>query len=153
MSLRIYHEEIKVLARLNFGAGRLALPDHSAQLDNPFCGDRVRVGVVLDDHGRVLSLAQETRGCLLCAAASSIIGKNATGISARDAERLLDAVTSVLSGRETAPDWPEIRVFAPVAEHGSRFDCVLLPFKALLSAIQGARIRKQQRMPCAYCSQ
>jgi nitrogen fixation NifU-like protein len=147
MNLRMYHEEIKALARLNFCAGRLALPDHSVQLDNPLCGDRVRIDIVVDDHGRVLSLAQETKGCLLCAAASSMVGKNAAGISSGDAERLLDAVTSVLGGRETALDllnsldWPEIRAFAPVAEHGSRFDCVLLPFKALLEALRGAHPR------------
>jgi nitrogen fixation NifU-like protein len=156
MNLRMYHEEIKALARLNFGAGRLALPDHSTQLDNPICGDRVRIDVVLDDHGHVLSLAQETKGCLLCAAASSMIGKNAVGISSGEAECLLDAVASVLSGRETALDsldWPELRAFAPVAEHKSRFDCVLLPFKALLGAIQGAHSRRLRQMPCVYSSQ
>jgi nitrogen fixation NifU-like protein len=143
----MYHEEIKTLARRNFGAGRLALPDHSVQLDNPLCGDRVRIDLVVDEHGRVRSLAQETKGCLLCAAASSMVGKNATGLSAADAEHLLDAVTRVLSGRETTSgslDWPEIRIFAPVAEHGSRFDCVLLPFKALLGALRGARPHHSQ---------
>jgi nitrogen fixation NifU-like protein len=131
---RMYHEEIKTLARLNFATGRLVSPDRSVQLDNPLCGDRVRMDIVVDGAGRVLSLAQETRGCLLCLAASSIVGKYSAGISSGDAERMFDAVTSVLSGRETVSKWPEIRLFAPVAEHRSRFDCVLLPFKALLRA-------------------
>jgi NifU-like protein involved in Fe-S cluster formation len=139
MILRLYHEEIKILARKNYRAGRLESPDSSVQMDNPLCGDRVRIDIGLE-NGRIVSIAQEVKACLLCAAASSAIGKNALGMSLPDAEHMRDTVSAMLNQRDTVFDiWPEMQAFVPVAAHKSRFDCVILPFNVLCRAIQQAR--------------
>jgi len=48
-------------------------------------------------------------------------------------------VTQLLQHETAAPaGWEELAVFAPVHGHPSRYQCVQLPFQALLAALQSA---------------
>lgn len=121
------------LAKAKTGAGKLANPTRSVRKDNPMCGDRVTIDVRLD-NGRIAEMAHQVRGCLLCQAsaaalASVAVGKDAGGIAAarREVERAL--------GREPGMAGEPFSAFAPVADHKSRQDCVLLPFEALKEAL------------------
>ena len=134
MSDRLYQERIVALAKAKTGAGKLAAPTKSARRDNPLCGDRVNIDVTLDDTGRIAEIAHQVRGCLLCQASASAlasvaVGRDATGIAdlRHDAERAI--------GRETGESHEPFAAFAPVREHKSRQDCVLLPFEALEDAL------------------
>lgn len=134
MSDRLYQERIVALAKAKTGAGKLAAPTKSARRDNPLCGDRVNIDVTLDDTGRIAEIAHQVRGCLLCQASASAlasvaVGRDATGIAdlRHDAERAI--------GRETGEAHEPFAAFAPVREHKSRQECVLLPFEALEDAL------------------
>ncbi len=133
MTEQLYQERIMALAKAKTGAGRLANPTKSVRKDNPMCGDRVTIDVRLD-NGRIAEIAHQVRGCLLCQAsaaalASIAVGKDTAGIAAarHDVERAL--------GREQGTAGEPFSAFAPVAEHKSRQDCVLLPFEALKEAL------------------
>ncbi|OGA09802.1 MAG: hypothetical protein A3D95_01945 [Betaproteobacteria bacterium RIFCSPHIGHO2_12_FULL_69_13] len=135
----LYHEAIKSLAAADTGHGRLEAPDGRATLDNPLCGDRVEMEAQLA-QGRVAALAHRVKGCLLCRAAASVIGKRAPGASAEEIERLTADLTDMLERQRPPPaGWEELSAFAPVHAHRSRYGCVLLPFKALLAALRAAR--------------
>ncbi len=121
------------LAKARTGAGKLANPTRSVRKDNPMCGDRVTIDVRLED-GRVAEIAHQVRGCILCQAsavalASVAVGKDAAGVALvrHDVERAL--------GREQGTAGEPFAAFAPVADHKSRQDCVLLPFEALKEAL------------------
>lgn len=132
---QIYHEAIKALANDAVGHGALASPDARAFIDNPLCGDCVEVQITLRS-GKITALAHHVRGCLLCRAAASVIGKHATGANRKDIERVSAAVTELLHKQAPAPaGWEELAVFAPVHGHTSRYQCVQLPFQALLAAL------------------
>ena len=134
MSDQLYQERIVALAKSKTGAGKLTTPTKSARRDNPLCGDRVIIDVRLDGQGHIAEIAHQVRGCLLCQAsaaalASVAVGRDKAGISEirHDAERAL--------GREAGEASEPFAAFAPVKDHKSRQECVLLPFEALQEAL------------------
>jgi nitrogen fixation protein NifU and related proteins len=135
---QIYHEAIKALAHEAIGHGTLASPDGRAFLDNPLCGDCVEMQVALSADS-ITALAHEVKGCLLCRASASIIGKRAVGMRLEDIERIGLTVAALLEQQTPPPSgWEELAVFAPVHGHPSRYGCVKLPFQALLAALRAA---------------
>lgn len=134
MSDQLYQARIVALAKAKTGAGKLANPTRSARRDNPLCGDRVTIDVVLDGQGRILELAHQVRGCLLCQASASALSTVAPGCDESGIAALrLDAERAI--GRATGEAGEPFSAFAPVAEHKSRQECVLLPFEALADAL------------------
>jgi len=135
---KIYQEAIKALAAAAVGHGTLDAPEGRAFVDNPLCGDSVEMEVTLVD-GRIATLAHRVRGCLLCNAAASVIGKRAAGASAEEIERVGSAVSDMLEKQAPPPSgWPELDAFVPVHGHRSRYRCVELPFQALLAALRAS---------------
>lgn len=131
----LYQDAIKSWARAAHGRGHLDHADGAATLDNPLCGDRVAMQVRLDG-GRIAALAHDTRGCLLCEAAASLLGQRAPGLDSAGVEVATAAVEGLLKDHAPPPDaWPELAMFAPAAAYPSRHKCVLLPFRALLAAM------------------
>lgn len=133
MSDALYQERIVALAKAKTGAGKLASPTKSVRRDNPLCGDRVMLDVVLDGSGKISEIAHQVRGCLLCQASASAlaavaVGRDAAGVA--DLRRQADRALGRAEGEAEAP----YDAFAPVKDHKSRQDCVLLPLEALKDA-------------------
>jgi nitrogen fixation NifU-like protein len=135
MTDELYGQAIKDLA--SRPAVALDGAGAEATMDNPLCGDRVSFGVNLAD-GRVSAAGHKVSGCLLCKAAASVAVERAAGRDAAGAAELLDQVSGLLkTGAE--PAFPELAAFVPVRPHKSRHACVLLPFKALVKALEAVR--------------
>ena len=64
--------------------------------------------------------------------ASSAVGETAAAIAGTS-----EALESMLAADAPPPGgaWADLAAFVPVRPHKSRHDCVLLPFQALLAAI------------------
>jgi nitrogen fixation NifU-like protein len=116
----------------------LKRPRGEATLNNPLCGDRVRMQV--GSHGgRIAGIAHQTRGCLLCRAAASLLGARAAGMDAAAVEAVSGELDAMLKGAAPIPAaWPELAMFVPARAHASRHRCVLLPFRALIDALRAA---------------
>lgn len=134
MSDELYQDELLRLAKEAPRRGRLEPNDASIRLDNPLCGDRVRIDVRIEG-GRIADLAHEVRGCVLCQAAAGVIGTRAVGLDPGGVARLCQDVDRVLAGGQA--EVPELEAFRPVARHRSRHECVTLPFRALKEAAGG----------------
>jgi nitrogen fixation NifU-like protein len=132
----IYNHAIIAEAKSKVGAGELPAPDARVRRDNPLCGDRVILDVLLED-GHVASVAHKTRGCLLAQAAASILARHAVGADVDEARKVKAEVEALLAGGNGTPSWPELAMFAPVHAVRSRHECVLLPFEALEEALTG----------------
>jgi len=134
----MYAEGIKALARSTGGPKTLPEPDRCASVDNPFCGDRVDLQVSLE-AGRVIALAQDVRGCMLCQASATVLAEAAVGLSREEIERVSAGLTAMLKSEDSAlwplTGWESLVLFEPVSRHKSRHGCVTLPFKALLEAL------------------
>jgi nitrogen fixation NifU-like protein len=134
----VYQRSIMDLARARHGAGPLQGAQASATADNPVCGDRVTVELSMEGV-RVAALGHTVRGCMLCEATASVIGRNAPGASADDLARVRAAFEAMIREGGPAPEtWPELAAFEPVRTVRSRHECVLLPFAALAEALDQA---------------
>jgi nitrogen fixation NifU-like protein len=132
----IYQQAIKSLAAEAVGQGSLAEPTGRIFLDNPLCGDCIEMQVAVVD-GRIDGLAHQVKGCLLCRAAASVIGKRAIGSQLADIERVSAETAAMLRDGSPAPSgWDELKAFEPVHGHPSRYRCVQLPFEALLASMK-----------------
>ena len=137
-SISLYHDAIKQFAHAAHGHGLLPAPAGEAKLDNPLCGDRVRVQVAMAS-GRITAIAHETRGCLLCRAAAAVIGLRAVGQDEAGIGAALNDLERMLKDVAPAPAaWPELAMFEPARAYASRHRCILLPFRALLAALRSA---------------
>ena len=136
-----YHAAIMSAAHRASGKGRLESPDASATVDNPLCGDRVTIDIRRAGPGgdRISEIGHVVRGCVLCEAAATVIVEAGTGASAADLRAASDCVRHMLEDGGAPPEgeWRKAGMFVPVRPHPSRHDCVLLPFQALLEALDG----------------
>lgn len=133
------------LAAEAHGAGRLPHPSASVTIQNPVCGDRIALDILLDD-GRIARIGHETRACVLCQAAASLLSEIAPGLKTKDLAPLYEQIKNWLEGQGSPPDspWESLAHFLPVSEFKSRHRCVLLPFEAARDAVTQAIEQKKQ---------
>lgn len=135
----LYQDAIKQFAQAAHGHGQLTNATGEAKLDNPLCGDRVRIQVSVAS-GHIAAIAHETKGCLLCRAAASAIGLRAVGQDEAGIAAAAAGLEGMLKNGAPLPaDWPELSMFEPARAYPSRHRCVLLPFRALLAALAESR--------------
>ena len=135
-----YHAAIMSAAHRASGKGRLDAPDASATVDNPLCGDRVTIDIRRagpGEGGPVSEIGHVVRGCVLCEAAATLIVEAGTGASPEELRTASDRVRRMIEDGMPPPEgaWRKADMFLPVRPHPSRHDCVLLPFQALLEAL------------------
>lgn len=134
MSEALYHAALVDRARAGFGKGRLPQPGASATVDNPLCGDRVTLDLVVED-GKLAAIGHQVRGCLLCEAAAATIAEHCRGTGKAELDAISAAARKLMvEGGELDAAWRCLEIFRPVHQAKSRRDCVLLPFEALARA-------------------
>lgn len=142
MELGIYNARMLRLAAEAAGAGRLDVRDASAEIVNPVCGDRIRVDV-RTEGARVAALGYEVHACVLTQASASLLGRHAVNRTAAEIRALAQRVEAMLREDGDAPggDWSDYAALAPVRAHSSRHECVMLPLRALLAALDAGESR------------
>jgi nitrogen fixation NifU-like protein len=135
VSEALYQSEILSLAKVGRAVPRLDNATVSARVDNPVCGDRVTVDLALED-GTVTAVGAKVQGCALCQASVAAIAEHAVGRPAADLEDVEKALETYLAGSDTCLPWTSLSSFAPVKGAKSRWDCVMLPFRAANKALR-----------------
>lgn len=120
MSQSPYRERVLDHYRSPRHRGELEAPDVQAEVENPVCGDVVRIALRIDDQGRVAEAAFEGQGCVLSLAAASMLTEHIHGRSVSEVEALTDEEMLDLLGVELGP---------------VRVKCALLPLRALAQAL------------------
>lgn len=104
---------------------------------SPTCGSRMRVAVELDWAGRVKRLRQAVEACAYGQAAAALMGGHAMGRSADEVAAALAELEAWLAGDGDVPAaWPGLEVLSPALSRKGRHGAILLPFRALLAAIE-----------------
>lgn len=137
MNTSLYQQELLRHASDASTAGEIEEPDCTATIDNPLCGDRIKVDLRVED-GKVTQYAHDTKACVLCQASAAMIGHMIVGEDAEAFEKGEAAMTALLAQEapEPAPPFEEFKIFSSVAAHQSRHQCVLLPFEAVREALK-----------------
>jgi len=96
------------------------------------------VKVELDDERRVLNLSLEVHACAFGQASAAIMQAGASGCTSGDVERATGELGAWLSDERDDPgSWPGLKALEPARSRRSRHGAILLPFRALLSAMRG----------------
>ncbi len=102
--------------------------------ENPSCGDTVKLEVLFDDDGRIVSAQFDGYGCAISTASASLMSESILGKTGEEARTLMERVIKVMGG-EAAPKeleaWGEVAALGGVAPFPSRVKCAELPWQAL----------------------
>jgi NifU-like protein involved in Fe-S cluster formation len=139
MNAPLYTTEILRLAASLPEPRSLDRVDGEAEQRSPTCGSTVRLQVKLGEEGRVAALSQQVHACAFGQASASILAKGAETRSRDEVQAACDDLTAWLAGdREDAGEWPDLSALTPARSRKSRHGAILLPFKALLAAMQAS---------------
>jgi NifU-like protein involved in Fe-S cluster formation len=140
MNAPLYTIDILRLAASLPEAAELERVDGSAEVRSPTCGSIVRTEVQVDEQGRVTAVSQRVQACAFGQASASLIAAGAQGRSAADVAAALASLTAWLDAETDSPgDWPGLQALAPARSRKGRHGAIVLPFRALLAAIEAAR--------------
>ena len=119
--------------------GALAGATHGARGDNPFCGDRVTVSLILEGD-RIAEARFEGAGCAISTASASMMTVALRGRTRAETEALFRDFEALLAG--TAPATPagdlgDLAAFAGVRRFPVRAKCARLPWQTLMAALAG----------------
>ena len=116
-----------------------ALPVHAdarAERDNPYCGDRVTLGIRIE-AGTIVEVGFEADGCVISLAAASLLCEAVHGTTPAAARVLCARYLELIAAR--AETWPAdlgaLRAFARVAMFPARSACASLACGALHEAL------------------
>lgn len=132
----LYNKAILGLAGNIGRTERLRDPDATVFLDSPLCGSRITVDVKMQGD-TVSDYAAEVKACALGQAASAIMAKHVVGQTVAQLHQVADDMRAMLKNHAAPPSgaWQELEVLAPVADYKARHGSVMLPFEAVVKAV------------------
>jgi len=135
----LYTIEILRLAGSLPDPAHLERVDGTAQLRSPTCGSTVRTEVELDGDGRVVAISQQVRACAFGQASGALVAMHALGKSRDEVAEALADLSGWLDGSRDDPGGWGLEALAPARSRTARHGAILLPFRALLAAIEEPR--------------
>lgn len=121
--------------------GSLPGATHSAQGENPLCGDALTVELALEGD-RVRDVRFEGAGCAISRASSSLMTIAIKGKRLAEVEQLFHAFHRLLTaeqGGDAAAGLGKLAVFAGVREFPMRVKCATLAWHTMWDALQASR--------------
>jgi NifU-like protein involved in Fe-S cluster formation len=112
----------------------------SASQRSPTCGSTVSVEVQLDSGGRIAAVSQQVQACAFGQAAAAVVASGAVRRDRDEVAAALGELEAWLAGESPdPPGWPGFAALAPALTRRGRHGAILLPLRALLSALGEAR--------------
>ena len=139
MNAPVYTTEILRLAASLSDPRALQREDGKAELHSPTCGSRVTVAVQLDGERRVELVSQQVHACAFGQASAALVERHAIGRTHAEVSDALIALSRwLVSEQDEMIDWPGFDALEPARRRKGRHGAILLPFRALLAAIETA---------------
>jgi NifU-like protein involved in Fe-S cluster formation len=139
MSEPLYTTEVLRLAASLREPRPLEREDGSAELRSPTCGSRVKISVQLDRDRRIEAVSQQVHACAFGQASAALLERHAIGRAHGDVSDALVLLSHWLAQEQEEPaGWPGLLTLAPARERRGRHGAILLPFRALLAALEAA---------------
>ena len=119
--------------------------------ENPSCGDRVRVSVVLGDDGRIADAAFDGSGCSISMSSADILADDLVGKTPGEARDQVERFLAVLRGELEVDEldaFGDAAAFKGIARLPVRVKCAALAWRAALArldSLDGARDRSPVR--------
>jgi nitrogen fixation protein NifU and related proteins len=118
----------------NFGV--MTQPSRTAQGHNPLCGDQLSLFLRMEDD--VIREARFTgSGCCISKASASLLTESLKDCSREEVQALFLLVREMITTGKCAKDVGKLGVFAGVHKFPARVKCAILPWHAVLAALEG----------------
>ena len=121
----------------NFGEG---LPGSTAvELDNPSCGDHIKLMVAVDEEGKIKDVKFSGSGCAISVASASIMTEEITGKSVKEAEAIINDVLDTMQGRKEPDELDkhgDLSALKGVIKFPVRVKCATLSWHAIQDALK-----------------
>ncbi len=121
---------------------RLEPFDLHAHGDNPLCGDEVDVRLKLAPDATVAEAAFEARGCAISMASADLMAEAVRGRAEPDIRALAQAFGDLAKTGDTPCQDAAIEKLRPlsgVSDYPSRVKCAVLPWAALIAALDSGK--------------
>lgn len=117
--------------------GKLPTANRVAEGKNPLCGDQITLYVHMDGD-IVRDVSFQGSGCAISKASASLLTDSLKGKGKEEIRRLFDKVHEmVTTGRVNGSEIGKLAVFAGVHKFPARVKCAILPWHAMVAAIDG----------------
>lgn len=115
----------------------LANANRTSQGHNPLCGDNVTL--YLRYEGDVIrEITFQGSGCAISKASASLMTESLQGRTKGEVEALFERARAMLTtGQASGDDLGKLSVFAGVHKFPARVKCAILPWHAVLAALEG----------------
>ena len=136
----LYHDIILTRSRAPRHQHALQPRHAHAAGNNPLCGDQVEVSLAYAPDGTVAQAAFEARGCAISVASADLMSETIHGRTPAEIRTLAaDFETLARTGQAPSSDPAllSLRPLSGVSEYRSRVKCAVLPWTALLAALDG----------------
>ena len=120
--------------------GPIENPTHRGQGENPFCGDRVKLALVVNKQGKIEQAGVESVGCAISVASASLLATHLQGLDLSEAEALFEQIRAAITGGDDEANDEQLGELAALAFAGrypSRVKCATLPWHVLKHALAG----------------
>jgi len=116
---------------------KLASANRSAQGHNPLCGDQVTIYLEMEGD-TIKDISFQGSGCAISKASASLLTTALKGKTKSEVKTLFDKVHEmVTSGRVESEAVGKLTVFAGVHKFPARVKCAILPWHAVVAAVDG----------------
>ena len=137
MTAPLYTREILRLAASIPGQVQFDELDGGSELRSPTCGSRLKLIVETGGDGQITGVSQAVEACAFGQAAASLMATHAIGHTAEEIRQAVAGIEAWLAGSDDAAgSWPDLAVLEPARSRKGRHGAILLPFRALLSALE-----------------
>ncbi len=111
---------------------------HIPFLENPVCGDSVRVAVDWRENDRIERVWFEGHGCAISTASASMMTELLRDRTREEAGEICRSFTAIMRGQDGTDlaDWGDIEALQGVKDYPARIKCATLPWHSLERALE-----------------
>jgi len=109
---------------------------HKSITKNSKCGDKIKIEVIMQKK-KIISIRYETESCLLCEASASILANKIKLFTINDINQDIKILNKIVKKKGFILPI-KFKVFKDLInkDNLSRFECIMLPFKGLVKALE-----------------
>ncbi|HUX37824.1 MAG TPA: SUF system NifU family Fe-S cluster assembly protein [Rectinemataceae bacterium] len=108
-------------------------------MENPTCGDSIKLEVQKDGEGRIVEIRHQGQGCAISTASASLMTEFARGMSGEEARAAAARFVAALRGDSSLDELDamgDLAALRGVAGLPVRVKCATLPWHALIRALE-----------------
>ena len=127
--------EILKIASNTENFGILDNHTHSSKLKNPICGDEIKIYLIVKNN-KILKFKYECQSCIYCQASVSLLSRKVKNRSVEKVKNFLQKTNNFFKTKKNncGKDWNEFNRIM-IKKNGGRKECLLLPLKTTLKAL------------------